>query len=168
MDTQHRLNNPKRDFSEANAALDLAHESGGESMASQNLPAELTTFVGRERDLGELADVLSQVRLLTLTGPGGVGKSRLATKLAYRLLDQYPEGIFMVELASTSEPDLVPNVVAATLALREEPGQPLLETLAARLNQGRFLLLLDNCEHLADSVAALVLTCGSSRRAASH
>ncbi|HBH41788.1 MAG TPA: hypothetical protein DDW26_07760 [Rhizobiales bacterium] len=157
MDTQHRLNNPKRDFSEANAALDLAHESGGESMASQNLPAELTTFVGRERDLGELADVLSQVRLLTLTGPGGVGKSRLATKLAYRLLDQYPEGIFMVELASTSEPDLVPNVVAATLALREEPGQPLLETLAARLNQGRFLLLLDNCEHLADSVAALVL-----------
>ncbi len=124
-------------------------------MTPRNLPVELTSFVGRERDLAELEELLPQVRMLTLTGPGGVGKSRLATRLASRRLDEYPDGVFMVQLASTSEPNLVPNVLAATLALREEPGQTLLETITARLGQGRFLLLLDNCEHLADSVASL-------------
>jgi len=124
-------------------------------MAPQNLPVELTSFVGRKRDLAELEELLPQVRMLTLTGPGGVGKSRLAIRLASRQLDEYPDGVFMVQLASTSEPDLVPHVLAATLALREEPGQTLLETIIERLNQGHLLLLLDNCEHLVDSVASL-------------
>jgi len=124
-------------------------------MAPQNLPVELTSFVGRARDLAELEELLPKVRLLTLTGPGGVGKSRLAIALALRRLDEYPEGVFLLQLASTSEPDLVLHVLAATLALHEEAGQALLDTIIARLNQGRFLLLLDNCEHLTDSVASL-------------
>jgi predicted ATPase/DNA-binding CsgD family transcriptional regulator len=124
-------------------------------MAPQNLPAELTSFIGRKRDLAELKELLPKVRLLTLTGPGGVGKSRLAIRLALRQLDEYPEGVFILQLASTSEPDLVLHVLAATLALREEAGQALLDTIIARLNQGRFLVLLDNCEHLTDSVASL-------------
>ena len=127
-------------------------------MAPHNLPAELTSFIGRKRDLAELEELLPQVRLLTLTGPGGVGKSRLAIRLAYRQLDEYPDGVYLVQLASSSEPDLVPHVLAATLALREEPGRVLLDTIIARLNQGSYLLLLDNCEHLAGSVASLAQT----------
>jgi predicted ATPase/DNA-binding CsgD family transcriptional regulator len=129
--------------------------SQAKPMAPHTLPVELTSFVGRQRDLAELEDLLPQVRMLTLSGPGGVGKTRLAIRLASRKVDEYPDGVFMLQLASTSEPDLVPHVLAATLGVREEPGQALLETIIVRLNQGRILLLLDNCEHLADSVASL-------------
>jgi predicted ATPase/DNA-binding CsgD family transcriptional regulator len=122
---------------------------------SHNLPADLDSFVGRERDLGELKRLISSARLLTLTGPGGIGKSRLATTLASQILEESLAGIYVIQLAPITDSSLVIHVVASTLAIRGEPGQPLLETVAARLRQGHLLILLDNCERVLDSTALL-------------
>lgn len=123
-------------------------------MQSQNLPVELNSFIGREQDLSELARLISNVRLVTVTGPGGIGKSRLATRMVSRAVDAEVDRVF-VQLAPTSDPALVVHVVASSLGIRGEPGQPVLETLASRLRQGRFLMLLDNCDRVLDSTAEL-------------
>jgi predicted ATPase/class 3 adenylate cyclase len=121
-----------------------------------NLPAPLTSFIGRERELSELAEVLSGARLLTLTGSGGTGKTRLALQLARESAEQYPDGAWLVELAPVADPGLLVQTVAAALGLREQPGRPLLATLKDALATSEALLLLDNCEHLLDASAALV------------
>jgi predicted ATPase/DNA-binding CsgD family transcriptional regulator len=123
--------------------------------ARHNLPAELTSFVGREDDISRLAARLASARLLTMVGPGGVGKTRLALQVASRVLDRYPDGIWRVELAPLSDGSMVPNAVAAVLGIREQPRVPLLETLAATLSDKQSLLVLDNCEHLAAGCAEL-------------
>ena len=123
-------------------------------MPSPNLPVELNSFIGRERDLAELARLVSEARLVTITGPGGIGKSRLAIRLATRELDNGFDRVF-VQLAPTSDPALVIQILASTLAIRGEPGQPILETLAGRLRQGHFLILLDNCDRVLESTAML-------------
>src|SRR5215469_2759028 len=94
-----------------------------------NLPAEPNSFVGRERDLAELARLLGDVRALTLCGPGGIGKTRLALRLACEVVPDFPDGAWLVELADTQDPALVARRVAATLGIREEPERPLAETL---------------------------------------
>ena len=101
--------------------------------SSGNLPAEPNSFIGRERDLTELALLLSDVRALTLCGPGGIGKTRLALRLACDLVPDFPDGAWLVELADTADPDLIPRRIAATLGIREEPDQPMLDTLATAL-----------------------------------
>jgi predicted ATPase/class 3 adenylate cyclase len=120
-----------------------------------NLPLQLTSFVGRERELGEVARRLGAVRLLTLTGAGGVGKTRLALQTAAGLVEAHPDGVWLVELAPLADPALVPQAVAAAVGVREEPGRPLVATLADALRPKHLLLLLDNCEHLLDAAAAL-------------
>jgi predicted ATPase/DNA-binding CsgD family transcriptional regulator len=131
-------------------------------MIPTNLPARPTGFVGRERELAEVGQLLTGTRLLTLTGAGGVGKTRLALQVAAGpgRRDEiepcpYPDGIWLVELAAFTDPALVPSAVAAALGLREKPGRPLLATLTDHLHARSLLLLLDNCEHLLPACATL-------------
>ena len=94
-----------------------------------NLPVQLTSFVGREREIQELKRILNRTRLVTLTGPGGTGKTRLSLQVAADVLDQFPAGVWLVELAPLSEPGLVPQTVATVLGVREERGRPILNSL---------------------------------------
>ncbi|MGH2387765.1 MAG: tetratricopeptide repeat protein [Chloroflexota bacterium] len=128
-----------------------------------NLPALLSSFVGRDQEQADIIELLAQDRLVTLVGPGGVGKTRLALAAAAQALDRQWDGVWLVELAFLAETiqggaSLVPKAVADTLGLREEFGRPLLDTLADHLKEQSCLLLLDNCEHLIDACAALVGT----------
>ena len=120
-----------------------------------NLPLELSSFVGRQREIAEVEALLSEHRLLTLTGPGGSGKTRLALAVASRLGDQFEDGVWFVELAPISDPDLVAWAVAQTLMIAEESGRPLADALARDLAATELLLVLDNCEHLVEACAAL-------------
>ncbi|MGH3147698.1 MAG: BTAD domain-containing putative transcriptional regulator, partial [Rubrobacter sp.] len=123
--------------------------------ARHNLPAPLTSFVGREREMLEARRQLSMTRLLTLTGAGGSGKTRLALEVARSLVGAYLDGTWLVELAGLSEPELVSQAVATTLKVREQPGRALLDTLLDALGDREMLLVLDNCEHLIDASARL-------------
>ncbi|MBI4772038.1 MAG: AfsR/SARP family transcriptional regulator, partial [Chloroflexi bacterium] len=135
--------------------------------APHNLPAQLSSFVGRERELAEVANRLENpaCRLLTLVGIGGVGKSRLAVQAAARGRHTFPDGAWLVELASASTAALVPRSIAAVLGAQEEPGFPLVETLAGALRDKSLALMLDNCEHLLEACAqtagALLQRCPS-------
>lgn len=120
-----------------------------------NLPLELTRFIGRERETAEAKRLLSTSRLLTLIGPGGAGKTRLATHVAADLLPDYPDGVWLVELAPLADPSRVLQTVATVFNLREAPNVPLAEMLVSYLRNRRALLLLDNCEHLIDACAHL-------------
>lgn len=120
-----------------------------------NLPRQLTSFIGRKREITEIKDLLTRLRLLTLTGTGGSGKSRLAMQAAAEVLEQYPDGIWHVELASLSDAALVPQAIVAALGAHEQPGRPLSDTLVDYLRHRTLLLLLDNAEHLLSSCAAV-------------
>ncbi len=121
-----------------------------------NIPAEPNVFVGRERDLADLTSMLRHVRMLTLFGPGGIGKTRLALKLAARLMPDYPGGAWMVDLADADGPERVVSLVAGVLGVRPEPDRPLADTLAEALRGQCLLLVLDTCEHLVQASAELV------------
>ena len=121
-----------------------------------NLPALRTSFVGRERELVELKRALVMTRLLTLTGTGGCGKTRLALEVAKDLVGAYAEGVWLVELAGLSEPTLVPQALAAALTVRERPNLPLIDALVDALRTKNMLLVLDNCEHLIGAAARSV------------
>lgn len=120
-----------------------------------NLPRQLTSFVGREREMADVKRVLSTTHLLTLTGTGGCGKTRFAIQVAADLVDTFRDGVWLVELAALSDPALVPQVVASTLSVREQHGRPLLATLIDYLQARELLLVLDNCEHLIAACAHL-------------
>jgi predicted ATPase len=129
----------------------------------EGLRPEQTSFVGRRRELAEIRQTLGRTRLLTLTGPGGAGKTRLAFEAAARLVDSYPDGVHVVELASLSRPELVPQTVASVLDVPLPETGPAEVALARQLAERRLLLVLDNCEHLLDAcarlAAALLRTC---------
>src|SRR5215472_2230218 len=121
-----------------------------------NLPAEPNSFVGRERDLGDLKLLLSTVRALTLCGPGGIGKTRLATRLGWQLADEFADGVWLVELADSADPLLAARQVANVLGIAEEPDRPAAATLVDALRGRQVLLILDTCEHIVDAIADLV------------
>ncbi len=123
-----------------------------------NLPAQLTNFIGRERELAELRSLLVGTRLLTLTGVGGCGKTRLALQLAADVVDDYDDGVWLAQLAALSDPALVPGAVAAALGVPEQPRRPFFQTLAAYLRPKSLLLVIDNCEHLIDACAQLAVS----------
>ena len=122
-----------------------------------NLPLQPTPFLGREREVAQVVELAGrpEVRLLTLTGPGGTGKTRLALQAAAELLGDFPDGVFFVPLAPLTDPDLVLRPIAATLGIREEGGQPLAERLQESLATKQLLLVLDNFEHLAAAAPAV-------------
>ena len=118
------------------------------------LPAELTSFVGRRRELAQTRSLLAGSRMLTLAGVGGVGKTRLALRLAAEVRRTFPDGVWFVELAALQDPELLPHTVANTLELRQVSADPAAD-LAAYLEEKRLLVVLDNCEHLTDACAVL-------------
>jgi predicted ATPase/DNA-binding CsgD family transcriptional regulator len=123
-----------------------------------NLPYELTSFVGRRREVSEAKRLLSDYRLVTLTGPGGVGKTRLALKVAAEVRRAFGDRVWLVQLDQLQDPALLVDTVAQSLGLHEQSTRRLMVTLGECLDQRRVLLVLDNCEHLVDAVAALADT----------
>ena len=126
------------------------------STPRHNLPAPRDSFVGRETQTSEVKRELTTTRLLTLTGTGGSGKTRLALEVARGLIETYPDGVWLIELAPLSDEGLVPTAVAEALRVPERPGEPLAGTLADVLRDREMLLILDNCEHLIEGAARLV------------
>ena len=123
-----------------------------------NLPLELSSFVGREKELSEVERLLEHNRLVTLTGSGGCGKTRLALAVAGELAEGFGDGVWLVELASLADPVLVPQALASTLGAREQPGRSPTETLSDYLGTKKVLVVLDNCEHLVEACAELAET----------
>jgi predicted ATPase/class 3 adenylate cyclase len=121
-----------------------------------NLPQQLTSFVGRDEEVQALRARLAHTRLVTLTGAGGIGKTRLALQAGAEALDLFADGVWLVELATLATPDLVVPTVAGALGVREQPGRTALQALQAYLDQRHTLLILDNCEHMLEGVAMLV------------
>jgi predicted ATPase/DNA-binding CsgD family transcriptional regulator len=143
---------PPRDPSKDTTGFQLA------SLPKQppdNLPLELSSFIGREREIVEVKRLLGDTRLVTLTGPGGSGKTRLALALAQDLVEEFEDGAWWVELASLSDPELVPKAVASALGMREVPASSLTAALVENLKLKNMLLILDNCEHLLEGCAVL-------------
>ncbi len=121
-----------------------------------NLPIRLTYFIGREKETELICDLLAEYRLVTLTGSGGTGKTRLALHVASLVLDHYPNGAWLVELAPLTDPTLIPATIAGSLGLTETSGRSILDSLNDFLRQKNLLLILDNCEHLPEACASLV------------
>jgi predicted ATPase/DNA-binding SARP family transcriptional activator/Flp pilus assembly protein TadD len=121
-----------------------------------NLPEQLTSFIGREKEIAQVQELLKAHRLVTLTGAGGTGKTRLALQVAHELVDQFPDGLWLVELAPLSDPNQIPQVVSRVFGLREQTGFQTLQILQDFLEEKHLLLLLDNCEHLIEACASLV------------
>jgi non-specific serine/threonine protein kinase len=125
---------------------------------THNLPAPLTSFIGRRREMAELAQLLPSTRLLTLTGAGGCGKTRLALEVARQVVLRFPDGAWLAELAGLGEPSLVAQTIASVFDVRQAPNRSLVESLADQLRHRRTLLLLDNCEHVIAAASELVET----------
>ncbi len=123
-----------------------------------NLPRQLTSFVGREREIAEIKDLLSQTVLLTLTGVGGSGKTRLALQVAAEVVDGYPDGVWWVELAPLTEPGLLPQAVATALGIREQRGRSAMDAVLDHLAQRSLLIVLNNVEHLLQACGVLAET----------
>jgi len=134
-------------------ALELTTAAGESAVPRNNLPLQLTSFIGREKEIAELKELLGTTRLLTLTGAGGCGKTRLAMQVAGDLLESYSDGIWLVELAALAEPGFVPQTVANVLGLKERQGRSLTQTISEHLASRHLLLVLDNAEHLLAACA---------------
>ncbi len=149
----------QREISEAIAQRSLPaamrRRRAEEEVRSGNLPRPFTKFVGRVQAIEDVKGLLDEHRLLTLTGAGGCGKTRLALEIAWLLLDRYPDGVWLVELASLADPALVPQTVAESLGLKEQAGRTFTQTLIEDLRAKKLLLILDNCEHLVEACAEL-------------
>ena len=115
----------------------------------------LTSLVGREHDTTEVARLLKEYRLVTVTGPGGVGKTRVATEVARRMADQFPDGVWLIDLGTVTDAAQVPEEVAAALGVQQDPDRPAVAGIAEALAPRRLLLVLDNCEHVLPAVADL-------------
>jgi predicted ATPase/class 3 adenylate cyclase/DNA-binding CsgD family transcriptional regulator len=126
------------------------------AVVSQHLPGQLTSFVGRNTELSQVRELLSGNRLVTLTGAGGAGKTRLAIQIAGQLSGEFGDGVWYVDLAPITDPEIVPITVARALGLPDQPGRSTMDTLNRFVADHQMLIVLDNCEHLLDASAALV------------
>ena len=116
-----------------------------------NLPTQLTSFIGREQQIDEITALLSKTRLLTLTGPGGTGKTRLSLKVAEYMIEEFPDGVYFVDLAPVADHMMVASTIAHTLGVLESGNQPIVATLTSAIGQRKILLILDNYEHVIDA-----------------
>jgi predicted ATPase len=131
--------------------------SGAVAMRMQgNLPVELSSFVGRGHELSKVKRLLASAHVITLTGPGGIGKTRLALRAAHGLSRHFPDGVWWVELAELEDPDLLADALARALLVHDRRDDGIEEALLARLQDRRLLLVLDNCEHVLDACRRLV------------
>lgn len=128
------------------------------SARRHNLPTQLTSFIGREKEMTEIEQSILTHRLITLTGAGGTGKTRLSLRVAVDLLDQFPEGVWFVELAPLAEPELIPQTILSTFEIGDQGGLTSLQRLTDYLREKKLLLVLDNCEHLIEACAKVVDT----------
>jgi len=126
------------------------------SARKHNIPAQLTHFIGRDREIAALVSLLASERLLTFTGAGGCGKTRLALEVGARVLDRFPDGVWVVDLAALADPGLVAQAVSSVLDVRAGPSRPALDALLEWVRNRQLLLILDNCEHLITACAQLV------------
>jgi predicted ATPase len=123
-----------------------------------NVPREVNAFVGRERELAQMRELLAETRMLTLVGPGGVGKTRLAVRLQAELSNAFSDGAWLVDLSPIVDPTLVPQALADVLGVRQPPEQSWLQELTRVLRARSALLVLDNCEHLVQACAEVAET----------
>jgi predicted ATPase/class 3 adenylate cyclase len=121
-----------------------------------NLPVQLTSFVGREKEIAEVKHQLNTHRLVTLTGSGGTGKTRLSLQVAAEVLDHFTHGVWFVELAPLTDPELVPQIILSTIGISEQPSKAQIEILKEYLHGKNIMIVLDNCEHLIESSASVV------------
>jgi predicted ATPase/transcriptional regulator with XRE-family HTH domain len=128
---------------------------GGAPSASNNLPSQISTFIGRQKELDDLSILIAKSRLLTIVGPGGIGKTRLTLQLGQNLLERYGDGVWLVDLTAVHNPDFVAQTIATALNLREVPNEPIEKTVVAGLSGKKILLIIDNAEHLLGGVAKL-------------
>ena len=147
------LQNPSKDETGSLVAFPRAREH-----PSDNLPLQLSSFVGREREIAEVKGLFAERRLMSLIGPGGCGKTRLALAVAHEMVEGFEDGVWWVELASLSDPKLVAGAVASALGVREVADRPSTEVLLEHLEPRKTLLVLDNCEHLIEGCAVLADT----------
>ncbi len=155
----HRL----RDLARPERVVQLCHERLSSDFPplrsldsfSHNLPVQLTTFIGRQAEVAELTGLLADHRMVTLTGAGGCGKTRLALQVAAEMLGSYPNGVWFAELAPITDPELVATTVLRALGLREEPFRTAAETITHHAATWSALLVLDNCEHLIEATASI-------------
>jgi predicted ATPase/DNA-binding XRE family transcriptional regulator len=156
----------RREIEEAAAAA-RNHRPKVQRFGVNNLSPQLTSFVGRENDVAEIKEQLQSHRFVTLVGTGGCGKTRCAIEVARSVLDEYEDGVRLVELATTSDPALVSTRIARTLSLRDAPDRSMLDALLVFLKHKHLLLVLDNCEHVIDEgrriVAAILQACPNVR-----
>ncbi len=121
-----------------------------------NLPEPVTTFVGRDMELGQVADLLATARILTLTGPGGTGKTRLAIGAARAIRTRFPDGVWFIELAPVRDPELIASAIAAVLGVREMPDRSVIDGVREHLRDRSLLLVLDNLEQLLPAAGSIV------------
>jgi non-specific serine/threonine protein kinase len=143
--------------------LDISTEGNGQISVSSlsnkhrtNLPAPIATFIGREKEQADLLYLIMKNRLVTVTGTGGIGKTRLSLQVGQKLLSEYPEGVWFIALEAISDPALVPKTAASVFDIREGAERPVMETLVNILRSKDALLILDNCEHVLNACAALI------------
>ena len=127
------------------------------TVVSHNLPVQLTSFVGRGSEMNEVRQLLADNRLVTLTGAGGAGKTRLAVEIAARIAPEYADGVWYVDLASVTHPAVVRIAVARALGLPDQPGRTTMDTLLRFISDRQMLIVLDNCEHLLDATASVAI-----------
>ncbi|OBI32144.1 transcriptional regulator [Mycobacterium sp. E1386] len=157
---------PLRDLPRPERVVQLNHPGltndfpplrGANDVANAHLPTQLSSFVGRGTQISDIGQILKENRFVTLTGAGGVGKTRLAVQVAEQVADVFPGGAWFVDLAPVTNPLVVPVTLARTLGLADQPGRSTMETVSKFVRDRKMLLVLDNCEHLLDASAALVV-----------
>ncbi|RLC09848.1 MAG: hypothetical protein DRI24_21165 [Deltaproteobacteria bacterium] len=150
------INRKRLDLSPEELMLQEFNSEPNRKKVLHNLPAHLSGFIGRENEMETIREIVSENRLVTLTGAGGCGKTRLAIQFATQVIPEYADGVWMVELAQVTVPDHIDQAIAEVFGIKEQPGSTLIQIITHYLNRKNLLLILDNCEHLITACSEIV------------